>query len=1025
MRGWSRAVAVLLAATSVALALQGEQPRGGATHARPDTDTLAETLAEMGMTELLEQLVSEAPAGQSSADGQSLLAESKMSQAANARDPATRNKLLDEAVALLKQVVAATDKAKTAKDKVKNFRYRLRLAEASGLDRIELNAMKLMYLQGGPEDRQAVVGHTAEPLNQLEKATADVDEVLQKWRGDKSFKDYMAAGPELENLQKLMLYRLGWMRYYRGIALEASDKTAAQKRELLNSAIAALSKYARGEAAPGVKYKSAQVIASSHRELAAGSKDPKERESEFQKAMEFIKQAAVPEAEADVQVDAAFENARALIEWGKFDEVAKAVDEFIAVGRKLLPEPRQVQIDLKSCMLQNYLYEVRASREADAAKAQPYRLEAQKALMAFYNKYSDPGLRKAYSQLIAQKCGDRENWDDADSMIILAGATRKIASGDPKELGKAIQMLQLVIGRTDPGAEQVRPAALWQLAMALAQGRRTLEAGKLFMELARKYPDTPQAFDAGSNAVTCYYTLVGEREEQNQAIAQGLREGYVEALELLLNKWGADPRASRWYFNLGWQCERMADTAQEKDQAGWLAKSFGAYEKVPPAPIGEHMNAQYLALEMRLRRLREGGLDEAARKQEAQDLVNRLSAYAAKAQAEWKKAQTASAGSGADAAANKELAENIKAWGARSAMREIEVRYEDLGQEDVAKRLLDQLADAWPGTSAVKDGAVFRVRKQIERGETGPAIDEIRRIQDKFPQEAQPLMQEALQRILDRIESLSRDASKAGELQKYKDAYCDFAGKLYAALGPDAAPERVISAKRALAEAKALKGEIDEALNLYRECIAYDERQRQKQFESVAGELDARVAAINGAVTGPDLARLYETYKADLKRYSFTVEQTASALMIEAAMRGLESAEGGARKSAYATVVKRLRDAYSMLRDKLRKRLPVDANNIRGLARVYRAARKYPEALKNYDILISGIDKSQYVKAYWSMQLEKCQCVLEGYGKDPKVMANLVAGIRQLRQEDEKLGGLVGYFNDVEARAAQAAGPGH
>jgi uncharacterized protein YqeY len=37
-------------------------------------------------------------------------------------------------------------------------------------------------------------------------------------------------------------------------------------------------------------------------------------------------------------------------------------------------------------MHQNYLYEVRASREADAAKAQPYRQEAQKALFTSRGK---------------------------------------------------------------------------------------------------------------------------------------------------------------------------------------------------------------------------------------------------------------------------------------------------------------------------------------------------------------------------------------------------------------------------------------------------------------------------------------------------------------------------------------------------------------------------------------------------------------------------------------------------------------
>ena len=95
----------------------------------------------------------------------------------------------------------------------------------------------------------------------------------------------------------------------------------------------------------------------------------------------------------------------------------------------------------------------------------------------------------------------------------------------------------------------------------------------------------------------------------------------------------------------------------------------------------------------------------------------------------------------------------------------------------------------------------------------------------------------------------------------------------------------------------------------------------------------------------------------------------------------------------------------------------MDHRNIIGQARAHRGLKKYGEAMKLYRQYTDGVPESS--PFFWRAQLERCQCHLEGYRKDPEAMKNLVIHINILQLKDKNMGGLAPEFENIKRKAQE------
>ena len=71
--------------------------------------------------------------------------------------------------------------------------------------------------------------------------------------------------------------------------------------------------------------------------------------------------------------------------------------------------------------------------------------------------------------------------------------------------------------------------------------------------------------------------------------------------------------------------------------------------------------------------------------------------------------------------------------------------------------------------------------------------------------------------------------------------------------------------------------------------------------------------------------------------------------------------------------------------------------------------------------LVDGIDKSAQAGLYWTIQLERCTCMLDAFRADNDQLHRLGILVRQLRLEDSAMGGLRGKFDAIAAQTGRTA----
>ena len=173
------ALALASAAWAQARGRSAERPAAAAAGAydRIEPARLARTLQEHQMTEMLEELV-RSSAG---VEGKAILVQAKLGQAANTPDQQARDKLVDEAIAVQDEVLAAYKDARGDREKVRYFRSRLDRVVMEGVTKCLPYMERIEYFLEEPGDRAVVAKAADNAVKLLDGLIAQVDTTMADW----------------------------------------------------------------------------------------------------------------------------------------------------------------------------------------------------------------------------------------------------------------------------------------------------------------------------------------------------------------------------------------------------------------------------------------------------------------------------------------------------------------------------------------------------------------------------------------------------------------------------------------------------------------------------------------------------------------------------------------------------------------------------------------------------------------------------------------------------------------------------
>ncbi len=354
-----------------------------------------------------------------------------------------------------------------------------------------------------------------------------------------------------------------------------------------------------------------------------------------------------------------------------------------------------------------------------------------------------------------------------------------------------------------------------------------------------------------------------------------------------------------------------------------------------------------------------------------------------------------------------------------SAFRAVRMRYERLGREEEALERLRELPGEWPDTDVLPAIWEFEIGKLVDRNETSRAIEKVDAFGKKYPAKVQGLMRLVVGQVRGRIEDLRGDPDRTEDLRNYKLVFDRFAEELYRnAAAKNLPAAKMYPIEQMRAESLLAGGKPAAALELFEKCADYDAKLRSakaKQIDEEIARWIERTERARGGVTAIDM--LSKEYFDLLGKHGYDVEDFGEAVSVRTAVEFLHKATvSEQQRERSAVVIDELLAALAALGRALKRDLPMDAGNVRGLARAHRAMKNYKGdgALKRYSELVEGIDRSRYSALYWSVQLERCQCLLEAFQTDKEQLKRLSVLIRQLRLEDPAMGGLYDRFNTLE-----------
>ncbi len=1016
--------AAVLVSSGVCLA---QAPKGDSAYKKLDPTRLAETLGQLGMSELLEAAIAlqKSSGGGSSPDDAMLLAQGKIDTANRAPEAATRDKIMDEAVALLRKVVEDTSKPASEEARLKNFQARLKLAETLGSIRPATQLMRLQYLQAVADDRKLVAACTVEPIKILDTLRMHIDGALMNYRQDRQIRmNYLAA---MEMFLNRVQWTQAWMNTFRAMSLPPAE---GDRKTLLKEAAELIKEFVRSDAE--IRFPAALLQGIIHRELR-----------EYDKADEQFKKAQDAQALPETRMQASLEAARNRIEQGKFDLAQTAIEDFRKLAAEIFPG-QELKAAVYHSLLLHHFYDARATAFKDSAEAVRDRAAAQKVLVDFAAKCDDAANLSAMLELIGWKYSDR-----ADKALlgplVLIGVARVEANKHTDAGDKAAgDLIAAAVAVNDASVAEARPLVLWEAGKLLYRLKRLDEAGSKFAELGDKFAEHKLAFDAAVFGVQGLEEAMDEAEKQGRSV-EDLRPKYIAALQVVVGKWGKKPDIAPLYYTLAVQHVRAADAGQNR--AANLAEAVKNFQLVQPGST--YFESRRRALDIRYELIRESA--QAAKDQKPlADFVADVTAFT---------------GEAAKAAANepsKNIAAQLKLWSAVALFHSIQVRYELMEMKDALKDI-QKLLDEYAGTSVIPDVKGWEITTLMMSPEATAVADGIAKAQ-KFhetnPAEAAEVLQVVVDRVRTRIDQLRKNTgSDTAELQRLQQAYLKFAEDIFNRKKADAKTpaDELYAAQQMYASALYETGKLDESLKLWKECAQQEASRRQEQTKAIDAELSSLVTAVKAAraeidrlraqVEPAEIASQREEgesdedyklkldelnrrgeYKEALRQFDKLkdsaagfekllekrkVPETMQGRMIKQSIDAVGNAPNGqVRMARLSELADRLSTGIAGVRKMLVAQLEMDAANLLGQARVYSAMKQYGEAIKFYSPL-RGIDRKAFPDFYWQVQLEYFRCMLQNEGTTKETYKQLLIAIAAIRSEDPEMGGSKGEFNVI------------
>ena len=545
--------------------------------ARAASDDFYQGLEQRGLRTLMEAYLEQQ--GKAIAEGtgeemglpgqkQMELAELALQQARRSQNMAARDQAFKQARQLYEQAIDARKKALEAipvdqLTKRNEARYSLiqaRLALANMVFQQwltnDLNLLEMTQRHGGNRERAiellaiATDGYAA-TVEDCETWLTNLDMLPGD---DYSRFTNLGNRRRVRDASKQARYFNAWAQYYYGWLLPEDYEPAEGKRtrsEILNDAITAFMPYADADRDTNAnKWYARLGIGMAYRELG-----------EHEKALQQMAMVNPPPAQensprdqswkADVRIRTAYEKAVTLVSTGKFDEARKTIDEI-----------REAYGDgLKQSLYGQTLPIVEAASYIKEGSAKNQTGTKEKGVGILKGLYDRPNpwpyvVNKVMSAMVGDpetgggKMPDFMRWIRANDLMAEAQRTK-----NAKKMKQAADAF-LAYAKSAGPEDKNYPTALYTGAAALLQVGDKAEAGRLFREVAEKFPDYKYAGAAAS------YAVAARGQAYENAKTEENRLAYEQALEWFVkNHLESDPEQAYFYALVLYRGEKYLDAA--------------------------------------------------------------------------------------------------------------------------------------------------------------------------------------------------------------------------------------------------------------------------------------------------------------------------------------------------------------------------------------------------------------------------------------------------------------------------------
>ena len=945
------------------------------------------------------------------------------------------------------------------------YKDKIRYFQLQGVKRGEPYMSRIIYLVASDADKntlQKLTGDTAEDLLKTEKRLRGVIDTNQK--GSK----FVYLIPQLENIQVQLKYTGALVQYSSALGMpirvpvEPGDVTPPTPATKPTTQPAEPQKVAAAKPTSKINSLRTERLQQAIDDLVVFAKDPDMgvqpyanlwrarafRElGQYEAAQQGLAFTVSDKSIDPVKVEGYFELARCAIESSvqelksgelavakeKLADAKKATDLFAEKALEISGEDAALGVDFKKLNLGSYMYEewirtLRKKMEGDPLVAEMIKASAG-PFNEFYEKYGDnpPAIMAAVVFLRDKFEGRDPKEMPAMVLVLLAQLELREAHALQKngptpesdaQSKKAKGMFESVLARDDEASKMAYPDALWGLGNAYILLRDNFKAADQFNLLVEKFPTHARARDAGINAVKITSTLITQWEEENPTapIPVERLEKYRDALLTILTHWGADAKASQYWYDLGLCYDQLSE--RQETEAGrdkLLADAIGCYEKVP-AGSENALEAGYFELDIQYRML-QGKPVDATTKEKARVLMRKMLAYAMKVKPMVQSAKG-------------EDKKKMGQWGAVTAFHAELLRYEYLGDETTALSRIETLADKWPGTRALVDSRIFLIRKLLSRGQVARGVEEFEKFQAKYGDtQAQVLMQDVVETLKETIDELVPKDEQKEELASFRKAYLDFATQVYESKkdSPNKAERDSVTMLRG--DALVQSGDAGngaKALVLFEALKKEQDATKKVKVAAIATKMEGYIKTVKSTPDDINQVRLRKTeFDKSMDTLGLSDWNGYTRVSVRTAFKRLNNKDLAPKDvvNACKAAKYRLTRAYKSAQKTLSRRVEVNANVIRGLARAYMLTGQPAKALPYLRMLTAGLSATTNRAMYWEAWLDMAKAQYEVHKDDPKRLVQLRGMIQKLRAQDRSMGGarFKGQFNDLDAKARRGS----